>query len=323
MIQKEITKSVSGQQSELDVLAKKIDSFQTRTKTPDTICAMFIEQETIYKSSSNNARKKAEKEIRKLKNEYRDIETDCMSIKRFNDLKHEYDKMKSDAEFTRSFIDLQTSRICSILLEDGFMSCSNDITCNAYVFDNTYELTNLGVIASNIAEIHPLIMTRLLEKWNYFEDFSTRQLIGLFSCFTDVKLPSEEKSNFPDTEDSFLKHRINEVSAMYEQYDDMEGQIDVRTGLKYIDALQYDLIEFAMQWCDCENETDCRIFIETQVKQVVSIGDFTKSMLKIVTIAREWMNVFEQLGYIETLHKFSQIESMVLKYVMTSQSLYV
>ena len=323
MIQKEITKSVSGQQSELDVLAKKIDSFQTRTKTPDTICAMFIEQETIYKSGSNNARKKAEKEIRKLKNEYRDIETDCMSIKRFNDLKHEYDKMKSDAEFTRSFIDLQTSRICSILLEDGFMSCSNDITCNAYVFDNTYELTNLGVIASNIAEIHPLIMTRLLEKWNYFEDFSTRQLIGLFSCFTDVKLPSEEKSNFPDTEDSFLKHRINEVSAMYEQYDDMEGQIDVRTGLKYIDALQYDLIEFAMQWCDCENETDCRIFIETQVKQVVSIGDFTKSMLKIVTIAREWMNVFEQLGYIETLHKFSQIESMVLKYVMTSQSLYV
>lgn len=323
MIQKEITNSVSGQQAEIDVLAKKINSFQPRTKTPDTICAMFIEQETIYKSGSNNARKKAEKEIRKLKNEYRDIETDCMSIKRFNDLKHEYDKMKSDAAFTRSFIDLQTSRICSILLKDGFMTCSNDITCNAYVFDNTYELTKLGVIASNIAEIHPLIMTRLLEKWNYFEDFSTRQLIGLFSCFTDVKLPSEEKSNFPDTNDSFLKHRINEVSAMYEQYDDMEGQVDVRTGIKYIDALQYDLIEFAMQWCDCENETDCRIFIETQVKQVVSIGDFTKSMLKIVTIAREWMNVFEQLGYIETLHKFSQIESMVLKYVMTSQSLYV
>ena len=231
--------------------------------------------------------------------------------------------MKSDADFTRSFIELQTSRICSILLEDGFMTCSNDISCNAYVFDNTYELTKLGDIASNIAEIHPLIMTRLLEKWNYFEDFSTKQLIGLFSCFTDVKLPSEEKSSFPDTDDSFLKHRIQEVARMYEQYDDMEGIVDVRTGLKYIDALQYDLMEFAMQWCDYENETDCRIFIETQVKQVVSIGDFTKAMLKIVTIAREWMNVFEQLGYIETLHKFSQIEPMILKYVMTSQSLYV
>ena len=323
MIQKEIMDSVSGQQTELDILANKIANFQTRTKTPDTICAMFIEHETIYKTGSNNARKKAEKEIRKLKNEYRDIETDCTSIKRCNDLKNEYEKMKSDADFTRSFIELQTSRICSILLEDGFMTCSNDISCNAYVFDNTYELTKLGDIASNIAEIHPLIMTRLLETWNYFEDFSTKQLIGLFSCFTDVKLPSEEKSSFPDTDDSFLKHRIQEVARMYEQYDDMEGIVDVRTGLKYIDALQYDLMEFAMQWCDYENETDCRIFIETQVKQVVSIGDFTKAMLKIVTIAREWMNVFEQLGYIETLHKFSQIEPMILKYVMTSQSLYV
>jgi hypothetical protein len=35
------------------------------------------------------------------------------------------------------------------------------------------------------------------------------------------------------------------------------------------------------------------------------------------------MNVCEIIGEIELLHKLSQIEGLVLKYVTTSQSLYV
>jgi hypothetical protein len=55
----------------------------------------------------------------------------------------------------------------------------------------------------------------------------------------------------------------------------------------------------------------------------ISIGDFTKAMLKITTIVKEWMNVFEIIGNIEALHKFTGIEILLLKYITTSQSLYV
>ena len=86
----------------------------------------------------------------------------------------------------------------------------------------------------------------------------------------------------------------------------------------------FDLIDLSMKWCNCEDELTCRQFIENEVKQYnISIGDFTKAMLKIVTISKEWINIFEQLHYVEAQHKFSLIEPMVLKYVMTSQSLYV
>ena len=55
----------------------------------------------------------------------------------------------------------------------------------------------------------------------------------------------------------------------------------------------------------------------------ISIGDFNKAMLKIVTISKEWIKVFEEIGEVSTVHKLSQIEGLILKYVTTSQSLYV
>ena len=79
-----------------------------------------------------------------------------------------------------------------------------------------------------------------------------------------------------------------------------------------------------MEWCDCSNEMECKQFIQHCVAEKnISVGDFTKAMLKIVTIAKEWINVCEMMGQIETLHKLSVIESMVLKYVTTAQSLYI
>jgi len=84
------------------------------------------------------------------------------------------------------------------------------------------------------------------------------------------------------------------------------------------------MIEFSMKWCDCNNETDCKYFIQNDVAdKSISIGDFTKAMLKIVTITKEMMNVCELIGQIELMYKLSQIEGFVLKYVTTSQSLYV
>ena len=79
-----------------------------------------------------------------------------------------------------------------------------------------------------------------------------------------------------------------------------------------------------MIWCDCTTEYDCKSFIQNEVaEKSISIGDFTKAMLKIVTITKEFMNIAETIGNVELKHKLNQIEGLVLKYVTTSQSLYV
>jgi superfamily II RNA helicase len=324
MVYNEIKKSVSSQKKEMEDLLLKIDNFQFRSKIPETICKLYIDQQELLKTGSNNVRKKAMKEINRITNDYKNIDKECQELKRFDQLKKDYDNMKKDIHYTEQYIISQTSMVCSILIDEGFISCSDDRMCNAYIPDRNYELTGLGIIASNIAEIHPLVITRLLEHWNYFESLTTEQIIGIFSCFTDIKLPDDERCMNPSSKDTIVNKYANNIVRMFEQYDTLEGDVGVNTGINYVNALNFDLIDISMLWCECNDETDCKIFIEKEVKCYgISIGDFTKAMLKIVTITNEWMTVFESLGRVEILHKLSLIESKILKYVTTSQSLYV
>ena len=117
---------------------------------------------------------------------------------------------------------------------------------------------------------------------------------------------------------------LKDLIEIYKKYCGREEDLDLCTGIRYEDALQYDMIDFAMKWSNLDNETDCKRFIQTITSEKgISIGDFTKSMLKIVTISKEWISVFEELGNVDIVYKLTNIESMILKYVTTSQSLYV
>ena len=120
------------------------------------------------------------------------------------------------------------------------------------------------------------------------------------------------------------------------EYDTIENNKDIRSGIRYLDVLTYDIIDESMEWCDCKTEEECKWFIQTKLAdKSIQIGDFTKAMMKIVTITKELIglaeNSFENMDtdiqvpsmQTEWLHKLSEIEGMVLKYIATSQSLYV
>ena len=121
----------------------------------------------------------------------------------------------------------------------------------------------------------------------------------------------------------FLKSKIKQVSDILTEYEDHEIERGLQTGIRY-NTLVYDIVDEVGQWCDCETEQQCKYFIQMlNTEKGISLGDFIKSILKITTIAKEFINVCEQLGEIELLHKLTKIESMILKYITTAQSLYV
>ena len=79
-----------------------------------------------------------------------------------------------------------------------------------------------------------------------------------------------------------------------------------------------------IEWCNCENEQECKYFIQNRItEKEISIGDFSKAVLKISTIIKEFSNIAEQNGNVEFLHKLSKIDTIILKYITTNQSLYV
>ena len=325
MVHNELLKSIQNARDDISQIESAILSKRATiqlARTPESVCLAYIDLETKCKNSVNKKKRDAEKEMRTIEADHRFLTNDLKYVKELATLEDDLEYSNKCLQYSTNYIKDQTDRVCKVMIDDGFVEAmiespeDNDIT--------RYGLTTLGKIASNIAEIHPLILSQQMIKWQYFSEFSSKQMVGLFSCFTDIKINSDDRASVPLIDDLFLKSKINEVIGLYQMYDSKEADYDIHTGLKYDNALMFDMIDFAMTWCDCETETDCKMFIQNTVaSKSISIGDFNKAMLKIVTISKELMNLCEQIGQIELLYKLGQIEGMVLKYVTTSQSLYV
>jgi superfamily II RNA helicase len=316
MVYQEIQTDIAKHKACIDDLLEKIDKktvFVENARTPSSVCAEYIELVEKHKHTVNKKRREIENRIQQIKDEYKYFANDLISYHELDDLKKRYDSEVASLNYIEQYICDQTNSVCQIMMDDGFLNHD----------DECYQLTDLGKMASGIAEIHPLCLTLLINNWN-INEFSSEQLIGLFSCFTDVKVPEDLRMYGPSIDDDFLKSKIKEVIEIYKKYSGREEDLELCSGIRYEDALQYDMIDCAMNWAHLDNEIDCKRFIQTIMSEKgISIGDFTKSMLKIVTISKEWISVFEELGNIDIVYKLTKIESMILKYVTTAQSLYV
>jgi superfamily II RNA helicase len=301
---------VNAKRAEMTALLEK----QQTLKTPIDVCKRCIEIEESLPMTSNKARRQLEKEHSDILKEYVGCMADTTHMKRVKDMEKEIQTGRDELFYLEHYIDHNVGAICDILTANGYIERDGDV----------YSFTDLGRVAASIAEIHPLATAKLGATWEWFRDFSTEQMIGWFACFTDVNIPSEMKRTTPHSDDAFLKKRVEELDAILNQYSDEETHAQVYTGIQYTDAVSYDMPDLATGWCKCETELECKIYIQNNVAEKgISVGDFTKALLKVSTIARELSVVAESFGQVECLHKLSHVDSKILKYVTTAQSLYV
>ena len=317
MVSDELKGSIELQEQRIVKIMTACDELrklQVNLKTPLDICNRYMEISELLPMSVNKKRRQLEKEQNAIIKEYTHCKADSSYTKRILDFENELRSEKDEQEYLENYIENNLRNVCKILIENGFVNIEDDI----------YSLTDLGKIAANIAEIHPLVTSQLITKWGWFRKFSVEQIIGLFSCFTDVNIPSDIRRNVPYSEDGYMRIFVTELDQLFHQYDEMEEQARIYTGIQYEDAVAYDMPDLAIQWCNCETEMECKIFIQNNVADKgISVGDFTKALLKISTIARELSVVAESSSKLECLHKLTQIDNKILKYVTTAQSLYV
>lgn len=322
MIHGEISKNVEMCVSRLEQLEsaiqKKKDSIRV-ARTPETICRQYLGFEELLKTSVNKKRKECERNMGGLIDQYKFLKQDIATVKELTDMERNFDREKRVLEYDNNWIHSQTDLVCKLLEKDGFIESLGLDDPNG-----GYKLTTLGTIAGQLAEVHPLIMGRKIIDLDYFANFSVKQLIGFFSCFTDVKVAAESRSVVPSSEDPVLNREISKMVDMCNDYEKYELDNSMNTGFRYDEILMFDMIQYSMDWCDCITEEECKYFIQNViVEKGISLGDFTKAMMKIVTISREIEGICEMVGRVDLLYKIRQIEKGVLKYVLTSQSLYL
>jgi hypothetical protein len=238
------------------------------------------------KTSANSARKAFQKKLDAFLLEYPMMkdESEISRLRENEKIVLRMEELRANISTYENHIETMIEKELTQLVDNGFAEYS----------ENVLQLSKLGESAAQLNEVNPLF-SKVFEELN---GLTTRQLVGLFSCFTDMKC--EEPSGAPFTGDTEIK-RILHLCEIYE----------IET--------TYDFIDIAMEWTDCEDEVSCKWVLQ---RNEIFLGDFVKGMVKIVNIARELEKValFLKSPLMESL---SSIPNKVLKYMVNNQSLYI
>ena len=311
MIQEDIESELTVMKQQLDKSEAEANAIKNGSlahiKTPKEVVEQYLVAVEKRKTSVNKKRKELDREIQNIVDAHKTLLNDVISVTKYNEKVLELEKYQKQYRNTNEYLNGSINTLLDFLKNDGFIS------------EN--ELTPLGFIATHFREAHCLVFARLYSS-NKFENLSAIQMVAIFSCFTNVTVSDEQKTVLPDSNDTSVKQIVQEITEMYDYYQDFETNYMTNTGVDY--NIHYDLIDYVIQWCNCDSAPECKFILQNlESEKTIFLGEFVKAILKINNMASEMEKIAESVGDIALLHKLKEIPVLTLKFVATNQSLYV
>ena len=299
--------SLEKQINELEQKYKQKENGFDFIKTNKANLVRYYELEDKIKFANKKKKKQFQKEMIKISGDkafQRDYRYFREYLAVFNDLK----KLKQSKENTKNYFGNRISLHLDILKNEKYIN--DDLT-----------LTNKGKISANIHEIHSQAMADIIDE-GVLDVLSPEEIVAVMSVFTPIRLSDEDKYVTVDyiNCNSNIIQTVKKVKHSLDYWYDIETKYQTSFSQEY--DIQYDMCEFMFQWCVAENEDKC-INIYNNAKQFnIYIGEFVKAILKIKNICKE----LEQACQIKEntgLNKLSKIPELILKSIVTNQSLYL
>ena len=313
-----ITDNLESQQKRLQEQIKQLDtevenSGEVNARTPLEIIVQYIDLQKVLPYSANKKRKEVERQVKDLQENYRYIEQDKLAYEKVAAKKKEKDDLQEQYVGLKNYFSSGVGEVLKLLKTEGFIAADDSVIPG--------ELTLLGKIAAQIRELHCLTFAKLYMDGT-LDKLTTKQLVALFSCFTNIKVIDELRDNVPKSADTAINHLVSKIFHLYDDYKYKEYMSNINTGFDY--EMHYDLLGYVEKWCDAEDVVECKsVLQELGEKKEIFLGEFVKALLKINNISCEMEKLAEMTNNIDFLSKLREIPRMTLKYVITNQSLYV
>jgi superfamily II RNA helicase len=300
--------SISKIQNEIDNLLLIID----KSSAPIEIVEEYIELKQKRIVSINKKRKEIDRSIQHIQDKYKTIDKYTEIVTKYKSKIDELNKLDKLLIDTEKTLDTNVYNVLKLMENDNFIKKFDD---------QKYTLTNKGHIATHIRETHCLVFAELIEQ-KVFHKFQPKELVGILSCFTNITVQEEKRAIIPISDYSKVKDTIMIIYDMYQKQENNEIKNMIETCIDY--RIQFDLIDYSIKWCECENENDCKKLLhELSLEKEIFLGEFIKAILKINNITSEMEKIAELFGDMEFLSILKQVPQLTLKYVATNQSLYV
>ena len=329
MLQNEIQKEYQGLETEYQLLLAN-PPLDTQENEKDL--SEYLELKTLLPTLVNKRKKEVQKEMERIETEIPDLETKLQHFIQKKDWDKTKTKIETQMELNRQTISYQISHILDILFQRGMIQITSCLETEQETPQETqaWTLTEKGTLAAPMTEIHPLLFGQHLHQ---FKDLSTTEWVALLSCFAGMK--KDDKSPGTNSTTTWGKQQHPEHENVLQLLDkllmptirelqDEEVQRNLYTGTNYEEMGNPIITRFVMDWCGCESEEDCKWILQTKLPETVSLGDFTKAVLKIIAISKQLVSILENKPeWLEIVSSLSKVEGNVAKYVVSCQSLYV
>ncbi len=362
MLQDEIDAAERGLVREIEEIEHTVCELEEgfiRLMTPKNTMFDYValEERAIY--AANKRRKEIDADMRKMNTDFPELPRDLVHYRQFvqtNKLLVEKQKM---LENNSKYVEGVVANLVSVLLEHGILKVyekveTNDLSegcasedhddedrCESEDEDHRddevisndsvetcYVLTKpKGIIASRIAEIHPVLLANVCP---LLMGMDSVELAATLSLFTDVRVHEDIRIH-PGfkyiSDDKRLNDMLCEFNCIKEDLIMCESHANINMPDSGLDHHCYDIVDYVAAWCECEDEGQCRNIIRRLEEEAgVSVGDFSKALLKISTVSRELMAMCDAVkddSMVEFAHRLSKVDGLVLKYIATNQSLYL
>ena len=312
---KQLHTKISTLNGELD----NIKICTTNLRTPVDVLQNYIELQKSLQTAVNKKRKEIERQIYQLHDHYKFIDQDKITYQKIAEKENEINCLQKQLDNVNSYIKSGVGNVLNILKDEEYIEGATNE--DGDYDEMTLTLTMKGKIASQLRELHCLAFAKIIEE-KTIDHLSSKQLVALFSIFTNINVQDEYKDICANSKDDLVQSSVSLLSNMYSEYNNKELKYVINSGFDY--SIHYDLLNYIEEWCECDNVESCKLLLQKLGdEKAIFLGEFVKALLKINNISCEMEKIAEMTGNIAFLSKLKEIPSMTLKYVVTNQSLYV
>lgn len=312
---------------------------------PTTLIQTFLEK-TLYAKKINALKLKCESEFEECKNKYKDFDFSPNEI----DLFEKYISLTTKSSIPGITIKLSKKQVAerNKVKKDIFSGLENkfklykikkdadekievagynlhfatnfigNTICGmlgllgryGYVNQSDNSITTKGVIASQINCCNSIILTEIITN-GYLDNLSEVEIVGLMSIFIDEKM----EDNYEPI-NSNVEPIISDIIDLVEEIIQFENDNQIKIEYPKYWSINLSFVNISMKWAEMKSLSDV-------VGGTMYVGNFVKSILQVNNIVKDIIFLCEMCGKNDIVPKLSRIESILVRDVVTVNSLYL
>lgn len=210
---------------------------------------------------------------------------------------HEIEEVSKDIEYTKGKVRNDILLSLDILVKENYLNA---------LLDN--HITVKGIIASQVNEYNPLIITEIVCQ-NILNHLTEVEIGTVLAIFIGESHYDEDSGNIK-IKNNIVRDTINTIEDICRRYTEYHCILYESWGIRY------DYVNIVELWLNMNN-------LENTISGEIYVGNFVKSMLKLSNLIKDMVFLCTISGNMEIIPKLEGVNSLIVRDVVTVNSLYL